>query len=602
MAIVPLVKVTFYGAATQQPAVIERLQELGCLHLIDMGRSAGAGDRGDVSHSAREALRFLRSCPQQLRQIRRLHDFDRERVVDESLAIARRQQELRDERDELQQAIENVQPWGDFLLPEEGCIGDVRFWFYVVPLREASQLAGLPYVIREISRDPFSAYVVVVHTDEPDGMPGQRRDLDPRSLSALRDRLEQVDEELEELEHERMGLTRWCDLLAGDLDAADDQIAQQRAAELALGGRNVFALRGWAPRSAQQRIREFAGSQGLAVSVEPPGEADRPPTLLDNPDELSGSEALVTFYKTPVYGAWDPSLIAFGSFALFFAMIVADAGYGIVLAVLTAYLWKRLGHTSAGRRTRNVLAVIVGCTLVYGLFCGSYFGISPAANSVLGRLQFLDAESQAVMMPLTIVIGVIHLSLANLVVAWTQRGKLTALASLGWVAFMIGAALAGIGALADVSEQASESLGQIGAVLLGGGLLAVFLFSSSRPLFSLSVRNHVLRFFDGLVGLTGVSGLFGDVLSYLRLFALGLSSAKLSQTFNNLGASAWDAAGFGVIAAIGIVLLGHTLNLMLSIMGGVVHGLRLNCIEFFKWSLPDEGYLFQPFAKKARQP
>ena len=99
-----------------------------------------------------------------------------------------------------------------------------------------------------------------------------------------------------------------------------------------------------------------------------------------------------------------------------------------------------------------------------------------------------------------------------------------------------------------------------------------------------------------------LSARLGDVLSYLRLFALGLSGAKLSATFNDLAASAWDSAGFGVIAAIGIVFLGHTLNLILSIMSGVVHGLRLNCIEFFKWSLPDEGYLFKAFAKKARQP
>jgi V/A-type H+-transporting ATPase subunit I len=106
---------------------------------------------------------------------------------------------------------------------------------------------------------------------------------------------------------------------------------------------------------------------------------------------------------------------------------------------------------------------------------------------------------------------------------------------------------------------------------------------------------------EGLQGLAGFSGLFGDVLSYLRLFALGLSSAKLAQTFNSLGATAWDAAGFGVIAAIGIIILGHTLNLVLCIMSAVVHGLRLNCIEFFKWALPDEGYLYRAFAKKARQ-
>jgi V/A-type H+-transporting ATPase subunit I len=129
----------------------------------------------------------------------------------------------------------------------------------------------------------------------------------------------------------------------------------------------------------------------------------------------------------------------------------------------------------------------------------------------------------------------------------------------------------------------------------------VFLFTSQRPIFSLSIKTHAMRALEGLQGLTGLSGLFGDALSYLRLFALGLASAKLSETFNGLGASAWDKAGVGVIAGIGIVILGHSLNLVLSIMGGVVHGLRLNCIEFYKWGLPEEGYSFKAFAKKAKQ-
>ena len=80
-----------------------------------------------------------------------------------------------------------------------------------------------------------------------------------------------------------------------------------------------------------------------------------------------------------------------------------------------------------------------------------------------------------------------------------------------------------------------------------------------------------------------------------------MAGAKLSETFNGLGAGAWHKAGFGVIVAIGIVVLGHSLNLALSIMSGVVHGLRLNCIEFYKWGLPEEGYLFQAFAKKAKR-
>ena len=275
--------------------------------------------------------------------------------------------------------------------------------------------------------------------------------------------------------------------------------------------------------------------------------------------------------------------------------------FGLIFALLTAYFWKRMGKSRELRRGRNVLATLVAFTVIYGVLCGSYFGISPPAGSTLANLQILDAQSQAVMMPLTIVIGVIHLSLANVVTAWLNRGRATALASLGWVVVMAGATMAGIGAFGDIGTSTAEWLKDTGGLLLVGGLVAVFLFSSKRPLFSLSVKNHVLRAFDGLTGLTGLSGLFGDVLSYLRLFALGLSSAKLSETFNGLGASAWDEAGFGVIAAIAIVVVGHTLNILLGVMGGVVHGLRLNCIEFFKWCLPEEGYQFKAFEKKAKQ-
>ena len=166
---------------------------------------------------------------------------------------------------------------------------------------------------------------------------------------------------------------------------------------------------------------------------------------------------------------------------------------------------------------------------------------------------------------------------------------------------MLGGLVAGVGSFADIGESAAERASSFGGLLLVGGLATVFLFSSQRPLFSFSLKNHALRFVDGLQGLTGISSLFGDVLSYLRLFALGLAGGKLSATFNDLAASAWESAGFGVILAILIAVLGHTLNLVLSIMSGVVHGLRLNCIEFFKWGLPEEGYSFKTFAKKARQ-
>jgi V/A-type H+-transporting ATPase subunit I len=99
--------------------------------------------------------------------------------------------------------------------------------------------------------------------------------------------------------------------------------------------------------------------------------------------------------------------------------------------------------------------------------------------------------------------------------------------------------------------------------------------------------------------LTRVTAAFGDVLSYLRLFALGLASASLAIAFNNMAAGAWEAVPrVGILAAVAILIIGHSLNLLLAVASGFIHGLRLNVIEFFNWGLPEEGPLFRPFKKK----
>jgi V/A-type H+/Na+-transporting ATPase subunit I len=135
-------------------------------------------------------------------------------------------------------------------------------------------------------------------------------------------------------------------------------------------------------------------------------------------------------------------------------------------------------------------------------------------------------------------------------------------------------------------------------VVLGG--LLVLLFHSERP-FSLAPKQLFGRLVDGLKGLLELSKAFGDVLSYLRLFALGLAAVKLAEVFNHLAAASFESKGVGVVLGVLILLGGHTINLAMGIMGGVVHSLRLNLIEFFNWSLPEEGRRFEALTKKAEQ-
>jgi V/A-type H+-transporting ATPase subunit I len=420
-------------------------------------------------------------------------------------------------------------------------------------------------------------------------MPGPAVDLDPRSLSALRARLEEVEHELDELDYRRIGLTLHAGALRAALDEADDRAARAEARRATLERDAIFAVQGWAPTARVAALRAYAREQRLAVTAEPPGPADQPPTLLANPPALRGGEGLVTFYRTPGYRMWDPSKAVFLGFVAFFGMILSDAGYGLVLGLGLLLAWKRLGRAQGG--LRGLLAALVLSCVLYGVLVGSYFGLTPPKGSLLAAVHVLHAEDQTQMMLLSIAVGVAHLSIANLVTAWRRRRSAAALAPLGWTAVVLG----GFGAFVARSRPDLARLG-LGGVAVG--LALVLLFSSPHPL-TLAPKALLARLGEGLKSLTEISKVFGDVLSYLRLFALGLAAIKLAEAFNSLAASSFALPVVGVALGVAVLVVGHVINLAMGIMGGVVHGLRLNVIEFFNWSLPDEGERYRAFVKKA---
>ena len=318
-----------------------------------------------------------------------------------------------------------------------------------------------------------------------------------------------------------------------------------------------------------------------------PYEAEQPPTLFHNAPPLRAGEDLVEFYMTPSYWLWDPSSLVFASFALFFAMIVADAGYALLLALIVLAYRRRLGASESGRRWRVMLSVMAAATAVYGALAGSYFGVSPPPGSLLGHLHVLDLGDFTVMMALSVIIGASHIAIANLMNAWRYPRWPQRIPPLGWACAVVGGTV-----LWGSLQLESQQLGYAGMGLMGVGLLGVVGFSGygEKPL---------KRMFTGLTALTGVSGAFGDVLSYLRLFALGLASASLAIAFNDMASDVRAAVpGTGFFLGLLILVLGHSLNFLLSVSSGFIHGLRLNVIEFFKWGVKDEGNPYRPFEKK----
>jgi V/A-type H+/Na+-transporting ATPase subunit I len=597
MAIVPLAKLTLVGLPTDKPAVLHSLQQAGCSHLISMTDDGKQKPTlGEGTLQAHEALKYLESSPVKRPETTHPTDFQFSTVVEEAVGLQAKQRELSDERDSLSKAIQVVGPWGNFRVPSAEELAGQRLWFYQLPPNALEKLASSNLIYSVVQSDQRHARVVVISPTEPAGVPGTRIDLDPRSLTELSQRKDHIEAQLERLLLDRAALTRWITLIKREINAADDLAHLHLAGSQTLDTNHYFVAQAWAPWDGVPAIQKIADQHRIALEVAQPTDDENPPTLLRNPEFLAGGQSAVTFYLTPGYRWWDPSLVVLFSFAVFFAMIISDFGYSALLAIVLGFLWKSLGKTVDGRRLRNLTLILVGFSLVWGVIVGSYFGIAPPKDSFLGKLVLIDTTNLNQMMLLSIIVGASHLVIANAITAWRTKSSIKVLVPVGWIMAIVGGLLFGMASY----DQLGKGFGTIGSWLLTIGIPLAIFMNSDQPLPPRSIWHVLGRLGDGVKNLMAVSAAFGDTLSYLRLFALGLSGAQLASTFNKLAVDSVQAFGaLGLILAIVIILVGHSLNFVLGIMGGVIHGLRLNCIEFFNWCATEEGYPFRAFSKKA---
>jgi V/A-type H+-transporting ATPase subunit I len=589
MSIVQLDRVTFVGMTEDRERLLLDLQELGCLHIEPFALESENQAAIGTSAGTREALQFLQACPQKRLQSRDTKRFDATEVESKVLNVRQRLQMLSDERDFLVKRIQDMRPWGDFEFSPLPEMGGLRLWFYAIQHRDMALIRDLPLPHEIVKKDNRYCYVVVISENEPEGMPVNRTHIGSQPRHELEAHLEEVELAIEDVQAERAYLTRWYSLLRENIATLEDKAALDAAQNQSYTRSGMFALRGWVPHVRLAELQDYARRHGVHIDAQEVQPDDSPPTYLDNPPWLAAGESLVNFYMTPGYRAWDPSQIVFFSFALFFAMILADAGYALLMGIVLLFFWRTMGASPGGRRFRPLCLVIVIFSLLYGMLIGSYFGITPPKDSLLASLHVLDMSDTNLMMAISVFIGCIHVILGAAMDAARHKNRVEGLASVGW-ACIVSAGLAFLLAMAfapDVLKPLSIGLAAVGTLLV--------------LLFSAPFEKPLTRFLKGLLGLTKLSGAFGDVLSYLRLFALGLASGSLAAEFNHMVTGIKDAMpGVGIFFAFLVMILGHGVNLLLGLASAVIHGLRLNVIEFFNWGLKEEGSLFKPFRRTER--
>lgn len=596
MPIAKLKKLSFCGPSAAKCRVLAALQEVGGVHLIAHNECVLEPDKSQIRHAedAVKALKYLRRCARKRHQVCDCKEFDMPGIVAKVLDVQEQIRVFNDKRDFLSKRVADVEPWGNFHLPEAEQLAGLKLWFYIVPKRLMPQLCASDLVWHVAYRNNLYCYVVAVAADEPPAasMPVPRTHTGATPLAELRSELQQVQLALDDLQAERESLTRWIWLLSVNLAAAENRARLQQAQNCAVDKDNLFVIQAWAAEKDLEKYRQFAAQEGVALLIEDPAGGEMPPTLLTGNKQWAGGEDVVLFYQTPNYYGWDPSRVVFFSFAVFFAMILSDAGYAALFALLLALRWRRLRRSETGRRLRVLAAVTIAAALLWGVLSGVYFGVTPPHGTLLARLRVLNIEDFSTMMHVAVGAGVAHITLANLVMAWQRRGRRSSYAALGW------AMLAPAAHATWYAHTAGNAwLQQAGYALLMCSALAILWCGSERPV--QRPLDRVWRLADGLEQLLGVSKIFGDVMSYMRLFALGLAGASLALTFNQLAQQVYHAySGPGLLFALLILLLGHGLNIALCVLSGVVHGLRLNFIEFYNWSVSGEGYPFKAFGKK----
>lgn len=347
---------------------------------------------------------------------------------------------------------------------------------------------------------------------------------------------------------------------------------------------NLAIFTGFAPSEDKASLSDAFDKMPIYWTAEKATLEDNPPIALKNNKFVRQFETLTEMYGMPSYNEFDPTIFLSIFFLLFFSICMGDAGYGVLLTAIGLFLKGKEGGLA--KMWSLVTTLGVG-TIVVGVLLGGFFGINLPAQEWLPEplrnyWAFMGGNvpgtSYSVQMVLSLAIGIIHICLALIMKAvWAVRknGFMGSLSDLGWTLLIVGGIVGlGIGLTGVISETAMKWL-LIGIAIISA--LGIYIFNNPK-------RNPLINVGAGLWDTYNMaSGLMGDVLSYIRLYALGLSGAMLAQTFNSIaemvkGADpTWQWVPFVLI-----LLVGHVLNLAMCCLGAFVHPLRLNFVEFFK--------------------
>lgn len=580
---------------------LEQVRNLGVVHVVT--KSQGEAENQDLQATIRLSARYAAAI--------KLLDGMNVKAADKTSGNADKGEQVLDKLETLQQhdaetnhriqAIEKeitaMEPWGDFKMESLKRLRDAGYevGFYICSDKMYDEEWETQYHAVVINRIGSKVYfVTVTPVTETVSLDVESAKIADRSLSEIIQEKEKLDAERAETENAMKELA--------ENSIPDLKAAQVRASQLvdfdkvklsadSLAGNKLMLLEGWAPAENAQQLNDFLKSSDVYYEISDPVPGDNVPIQLNNKGFFKLFEPIMKLYMLPKYNELDLTPFFAPFFMLFFGLCLGDTGYGLfILLGISGY---RLIAKSISPSMKPILTLVqlLGLsTAVCGLLTGTCFGF----NLYDLHVPFIQKMKEVIMLDnqqmfnLSLILGAIQIIFGMTLKAVNQAiqfGFKYAISTIGWLLVLVSTAVA----FAAPSVMAMGGTLHL-AILAVGGLM-VYLFNSPG-------KNIFLNIGLGLWDTYNMAtGLLGDILSYVRLFALGLSGGILAGVFNSLAVGmSPDNVIAGPIVMVLIFVIGHSINIFMNVLGAMVHPMRLTFVEFFKNSgYEGGGKEYKPF-------
>lgn len=587
--IVKMIKYAFLVHHQDFNKFLNDVQHIGVLDITKQKRSLNEEEKSllDLLNRYGAAIRILSRHKEPGEQKQDRNAFD---ILERYEVIVKEKEAIETALKKLKKEYNEQLAWGDFdaqainSLEEKG----LKLKFYTIATKRFDPKWEEQYAIQQISSiGGFSYFVVVSQGGEVINLPANEVKMPQYAPSVLQAEIDAKEAEKESLVQEYKELTLYVDLLINERNSISEKFDFRSVfneAQRELEGALVL-LNGFAPETSVEELNKYLEDNGIVYFAEEAKAEDKPPIKLKNNSFAKLFEPIGELYVPPSYTELDLTTFFAPFFVLFFGLCMGDVGYGIVFITIGFIIRNKPKFASFRPYILLMQWLGLGAVLM-GLLSGGVFGTEMKNWSVLPaqvRDVFLDTDK---MMIFAVGIGFVQILFGLVIKAYNranQRGWQYGLNPISWIFILVGLAMFALPATAPIAK-----------FIVGGGLFVLLFFGNpDAGIFG--------RVGHGLAELYDITGFFGDLLSYIRLFALGISGAILGMVVNKIASLALGALPLGLdYLVFGIILiLGHTANMALSSLGSFVHPLRLTFVEFYKNSgFEGGGRYYTPFAKK----